>query len=136
MVWNYHDDDVPTPAAEAQVVVAGVPAGVKRVLVEHFRVDETHSNSYTVWKAMGSPARPTQEQEVKLKAAGQLEMMGSPKWVDVNAGEVRICDGDAAAGYFPAADSLVAGLHYGARNCRLHEMQAAIGECSSVVVRS
>jgi xylan 1,4-beta-xylosidase len=90
MLWNYHDDDVPAPATEVQAVVAGVPAGVKRVLLEQFRIDETHSNSYTVWKAMGSPASPTAEQEAKLKAAGQLEMMGSPEWVDVTAGEVRI----------------------------------------------
>jgi xylan 1,4-beta-xylosidase len=90
MVWNYHDDDVSAPAAEVQVVVAGVPPGVKRVLLEHYRVDEAHSNSYTAWKGMGSPARPSEEQEVKLKAAGQLEMMGSPEWVDVSAGEVRI----------------------------------------------
>jgi xylan 1,4-beta-xylosidase len=39
---------------------------------------------------MGSPPRPTPEQEAKLKAAGQLEMMGSPQWVDVAGGEVKI----------------------------------------------
>jgi xylan 1,4-beta-xylosidase len=90
MLWNYHDDDVPASATEVRAVVAGVPAGVKRVLLEQYRIDETHSNAYTVWRAMGSPARPTQEQEAKLKAVGQLEMMGSPQWVDVTAGEVTI----------------------------------------------
>jgi xylan 1,4-beta-xylosidase len=39
---------------------------------------------------MGSPARPTTDQETKLKAAGQLEMMASPEWVDVTAGEVKV----------------------------------------------
>ena len=63
---------------------------MKRVRIEHYRIDETHSNSYTAWKAMGSPARPTPEQEAKLKAAGQLEMMGSPEWMDVSGGEVKI----------------------------------------------
>ena len=90
MLWNYHDDDVAAPATEVEVAIGGVPVGVKRVLLEHYRIDETHSNAYTVWKAMGSPARPTQDQESKLKAAGQLEMMGSPEWVDVTAGEVRV----------------------------------------------
>lgn len=90
MVWNYHDDDLPAVGAEVQVAVAGIPVGVKRVLIEHYRVDETHSNSYTVWKAMGAPPKPTPQQEAKLKAAGQLEMMGSPQWVDVAGGEAKI----------------------------------------------
>ncbi len=39
------------------------------------------------------PARPeavTAEQEAKLRAAGQLEMMGSPEWMDVSSSEVKI----------------------------------------------
>ena len=35
--------------------MAGIPAGVNKVLLQHYRIDETHSNSYTVWKEMGSP---------------------------------------------------------------------------------
>jgi hypothetical protein len=37
----------------------GDSGGVKKVLLEHYRIDETHSNSYSVWKAMGSPQAPT-----------------------------------------------------------------------------
>jgi len=90
MLWNYHDDDVPAPAAEVKVVVTGIPAGVKRVLLERYRIDETHSNAYTVWKAMGSPQSPTAEQYAKLKAAGQLQLLTSPRWLDVGNGEVNI----------------------------------------------
>ena len=90
MVWNYHDDDLPAPGADVQVIVAGVPAGVKKVLLEHYRIDETHSNSYTVWQAMGSPQQPTEEQYAQLKAAGQLELLTSPDWLDVKDGTVTI----------------------------------------------
>ena len=90
MVWNYHDDDLQAAGAPVKVTVAGVPAGVKRVLLEHYRIDETHSNSYTVWKAMGSPQVPTPEQYARLKEAGQLELMGSPEWVDVHEGKLLI----------------------------------------------
>ncbi len=90
MVWNYHDDDVPAPAADAEVTVTGIPAGVKRVLLEHYRIDETHSNSYTVWKNMGSPQAPTPEQYAQLKAAGQLQLLTSPTWLDVANGKVTI----------------------------------------------
>ena len=90
MVWNYHDDDLPAPGADVEVTVAGIPAGVKKVLLEHYRIDDTHSNSYTVWKAMGSPQQPTDEQYAQLKAAGQLELLTSPEWLDVKGGKVTI----------------------------------------------
>jgi xylan 1,4-beta-xylosidase len=90
MVWNYHDDDLPAPGADVQVTIAGIPPGVKKVLLEHYRIDDTHSNSYTVWKAMGSPQQPTEEQYAQLKAAGQLEMLSSPEWLDVKDGKVTI----------------------------------------------
>ena len=90
MVWNYHDDDMPGPAAAVQVTIAGIPAGVKRVLLEHYRIDEEHSNSYTVWKQMGSPQAPTTEQYELLRRAGQLELLTSPWWLDVDQGKVTV----------------------------------------------
>jgi xylan 1,4-beta-xylosidase len=90
MVWNYHDDDRPAPDAAVRLTMEGIPIGVKKVLVQHFRIDETHSNSYTVWKAMGSPQSPTPEQYAKLKAAGQLQLLTSPQWLDVSNGRLTI----------------------------------------------
>ena len=90
MVWNYHDEDLPAPKANVDVTIAGIPAGVKRVLLEHYRIDDTHSNAYTVWKAMGSPQSPTAEQYVRLKAAGQLELLTSPEWLDVGGEAVTV----------------------------------------------
>jgi len=90
MVWNYHDDDLPAPGAAVQVIVTGIPAGVKKVLLEHYRIDDTHSNSYTVWKAMGSPQAPTAEQYARLQEAGHLELLTSPVWLDVSDGKVTI----------------------------------------------
>ena len=90
MLWNYHDDDLPAPDADVQMTISGIPAGVKMVLLEHYRIDDTHSNSYTVWKAMGSPQSPTPEQYAQMKAAGQLELLTSPEWLDVSGGKVTI----------------------------------------------
>jgi xylan 1,4-beta-xylosidase len=90
MLWNYHDDDVPAGGSDVQVTIVGIPAGTKKVLLQHYRIDDTHSNSYTVWKAMGSPQSPTPEQYAKLKAAGQLELLSSPEWLDVSGGKVTI----------------------------------------------
>jgi xylan 1,4-beta-xylosidase len=90
MLWNYHDDDVPAAGSEVKVTIAGIPSGVKRVLLEHYRIDETHSNSYHLWKAMGSPQTPTDAQYAQLKEAGQLELLRSPTWLDVSDGKVTV----------------------------------------------
>lgn len=90
MLWNYNDVDLPAAPAQVQVTVAGIPADVHRVLLEHYRIDTDHSNAYTVWKAMGSPQNPTPEQYAKLKTAGQLQLLDSPRWLDVDHGRVTI----------------------------------------------
>jgi xylan 1,4-beta-xylosidase len=91
MVWDYHDVAEGVGGdAEVEVRVKGLPMGVTRALVERYRMDETHSNAYTAWKAMGSPQTPTAEQVAALKAKGGLELMGSPEWVDVDAGRVVV----------------------------------------------
>lgn len=90
MVWNYHDDDVTTEAAPIDLSIRGVPAGTSKVLVRHYRVDQNHSNAYTVWKDMNSPQKPTPEQYAKLEAAGQLQTFGSPMWVPVKNGELKL----------------------------------------------
>jgi xylan 1,4-beta-xylosidase len=90
LVWNYHDDDVPAPAAEVRLAVAGLPPATSRVLVRHYRIDQDHSNAYTVWKALGSPQSPTPEQYARMEAAGQLTELDSPKWVSSGGGEIPI----------------------------------------------
>jgi len=88
MVWNYHDDDVVSAPATIFLTLAGLPAGAKRVLMRHYRIDQHHSNAYTLWKEMGSPQQPTPQQYAALEAAGQLQMLGSPTWVAPKAGVI------------------------------------------------
>jgi xylan 1,4-beta-xylosidase len=90
LVWNYNDVDGAADAAPTTVNIAGIPPTVHRVLLEHYRLDDTHSNAYTVWKSMGSPQHPTAAQYATLQAAGQLEMLTSPVWVDVDKGHVVV----------------------------------------------
>ncbi len=90
MLWNYHDDDLPATGATVNLTVVGVPANVRRVLIEHYRIDANHSNAYTVWKGMGSPQSPSAEQYAQLMAAGGLELLQSPEWLDSEGGKVSI----------------------------------------------
>ena len=90
LTWDYGDENEPRPAARTVIEVRGIPAGVHRVLLESFRIDHTHSNAYTAWLAMGSPQEPTAAQYKRLKRAGQLELLSSPKWLDVRDGAATI----------------------------------------------
>jgi xylan 1,4-beta-xylosidase len=90
LAWNYHDDDVPAPEARVRLEIAGIPHAATRVLVRHYRIDDTHSNAWTAWKDMGSPQHPTPEQYARLEAAGQLQMTDSPRWVDVRGGRTTL----------------------------------------------
>jgi xylan 1,4-beta-xylosidase len=71
LIWNYHDDDLPAPAAPIRLSVEGLPAG--RATVTHHRIDEEHSNSYAVWLKMGSPQKPTPSQLAELEKASELQ---------------------------------------------------------------
>jgi xylan 1,4-beta-xylosidase len=81
MVWNYHDDDIPGAAEAIEINIDGLAA--TKITVTEYRIDNEHSNSYELWKKMGSPQNPNKEQIAELEKAGQLQMMGKPKKLQV-----------------------------------------------------
>ena len=85
MVWHYHDDNAPAPDAPVTVTIKGIP--VQKVQLQHYRIDQTFSNSYEAWKTMGSPKNPTAKQIAELEKAGQLQTIGPPETVTVANGE-------------------------------------------------
>jgi xylan 1,4-beta-xylosidase len=88
MVWNYHDDDVMAPPTRIQLTVENVP--VARVLLHHYRIDETHSNAYTKWLGLGAPQQVSKSQQALLEEAGKLQMLTAPQWVRVEKGVATI----------------------------------------------
>ncbi len=75
MLWNYHDDDTIGRVANVQLSISEVPS--KKVIITQYQIDDKHSNSYEVWKAMGSPENPTTNQIRTLEKAGQLEQIST-----------------------------------------------------------
>jgi xylan 1,4-beta-xylosidase len=90
LAWNYHDDDVAAPDAAVRLSVAGLPDAARRVRLQHYRIDRQHSNAYERWKQMGSPQSPSTEQYAALETAGQLELLESPRWIDVRGGKAEV----------------------------------------------
>jgi len=90
LVWNYHDDDLPSPDASVDLAIEGLPSDAKRALLEHFRVDSTHSDAFTVWKDMGSPQVLSEGDRSRLQNAGQLQLLTSPAWMPISEREVHL----------------------------------------------
>jgi len=91
MVWNYHDNDVPAAPGQIELKISNIPTiSSQQVLLTHYRIDNKFSNSYEVWKSMGSPQNPTKEQIEILERSGQLEMYTSPEYVKTTNGEMQI----------------------------------------------
>jgi xylan 1,4-beta-xylosidase len=74
----------------------------RRYRLEHFRIDETHSNILSAWDAIGRPDWPDAGGWQKLRSADHLEAIGSPKVLDVRNGALT----DAFALPMPAASLL------------------------------
>jgi xylan 1,4-beta-xylosidase len=90
MVWHYHDDDVAGPDAAVELSVAGLPAGASGAKLTHYRIDETHSNSYGAWKRMGSPIAPNEQRYAELQEASKLATLGEAASVTLDHGAGKV----------------------------------------------
>jgi xylan 1,4-beta-xylosidase len=90
LVWHYHDDDLPGPAAAVELTVQGLDKSVKGARLAHYRIDGEHSNAYTAWQTMGSPKEPSAEQRAALRKAAELAPLEDPKPVEVRGGQAVV----------------------------------------------
>jgi len=88
LVWNYHDEDVQGAGSPVELTLQGLSG--KKALLTHYRIDALHSNSYEVWKKMGSPQSPTFEQIQTLEKSGKLEMLDKPKTIKIKDGQATV----------------------------------------------
>jgi len=89
LVWNYHDNnDLNVPPSPISINIDNIPTD--QALLNHYRIDQELSNSYSLWKNMGSPQNPSAEQLEDLENAGQLQLLSSPEWVKIKNGKTMI----------------------------------------------
>jgi xylan 1,4-beta-xylosidase len=87
LLWHYHDDDVPGPDARVLLHLDRLPVASGAVRASGYQVDETHSNAFSCWKALGSPAAPDEAQYLRMQAAGRLATIaGMPATLQVTGG--------------------------------------------------
>ena len=86
MVWNYHDDALPKPDAQISFNISNAFPGCKEAKLTHYRIDQSHTNAYSTWLAMGSPQDPTDHQYATLQVAGELQMLTQPTTIKMAEG--------------------------------------------------
>jgi xylan 1,4-beta-xylosidase len=87
LLWHYHEDDVPGPAAAVELQISGLPAAVT---LTHYRIDAEHSNAFEIWKRVGSPQTPSAEVYSQLEQAGHLARVETPALPPVQNGQTTI----------------------------------------------
>ncbi len=87
ILWNYHDDENKKNDAMVDLILDHLPA--KKVKMKSYLVDQNHSNSYSLWKEMGSPQTLSPVQLRRLEAGGHLQKNNSDKLIKVNNGTLR-----------------------------------------------
>lgn len=85
MIWNYHDMNITREISLVNINLKNLP--VKKATLYHYRVDQEHSNSYEVWKKMGSPQNPSSEQYAQLEESGRLQQYDDPEKIKIKNGE-------------------------------------------------
>ncbi len=73
LVWRHTDDQyrADDEVAKVDLAVAGLAASSYRI--EHYRIDQDHSNAHTIWRALGSPQDPSEAELSAIKQRQGLE---------------------------------------------------------------
>ncbi len=90
LVWHYHDDDLSGPSASVDIKIDGLSVQSGKMRLEHFRIDQEHSNAFAAWQRLGSPQKPTPQQYAQLEKAGQLATLPSSAVIPVQDRSARI----------------------------------------------
>jgi len=91
LAWHYHDDDVAGPDAAVTLSLEGLGLKQGTAKLQHFRIDAAHSNAFTAWQRLGSPAAPSPAQYEQLQTASQLtRLAGAPASLDVAGGRASL----------------------------------------------
>ncbi len=90
LVWHYHDADLPGPDADVSLTLSGLPVVSGQAHFQRYLIDHDHSNSFTAWQAMGSPAQPSPAQYSVLEKAGHLAVLGAPASIAIDHGTVTV----------------------------------------------
>lgn len=90
LVWRHTDDQYQTDEASATVQVSITGLTDSEYLLRHHRIDAEHSNSHTIWSALGSPQVPSETEIAQIKARQGLEELEAERRVIPTGGTLEL----------------------------------------------
>ena len=81
MIYNYDENVDDRELKKVQLSITLPFSGSYRL--KHYRIDENHSNAYTIWKKMGRPYNPNETQLKQIKDRQGLELLEAEKSIKV-----------------------------------------------------
>jgi len=90
LIWHYHDSGAPGMAVNVELTIDKIQPRSGKAKIEHYRIDDDHSNAYTVWKKSGSPQNPSEELVKKLKEASELTLLTPVSEVNYTDGQYTL----------------------------------------------
>lgn len=90
LIWHYHDSGAPGNEVNIELTIEQIKPETGKAKVEHYRIDDDHSNAYTVWKKMGSPQNPSEEQIKMLKEASKLTLLNPVSEANYSNGQFTL----------------------------------------------
>ncbi len=90
MLWHYHDDDIEGPDARIRLRMDNIPVRNGKLRTTCYLVDGSHSNAYTKWIEMGSPAAPSLQQKNILLEESELALLPDLKSIKVKNGQADV----------------------------------------------
>lgn len=88
MVYNYNQDV--NDRENRKVELSVIFPSSKSYRLSHYRIDENHSNAYTVWKSLGRPLTPDESQMSQIKAKQGLELYEPVKNIKPSDNKITI----------------------------------------------
>ncbi len=79
LIYNHHDDWDRTSEVQINLDIQNMPFTANDVTVQHYRIDEHHSNAYSEWLNQGKPMYPDNEQYEAIKSKDKLEHLQKPQ---------------------------------------------------------
>ncbi|MCX7872789.1 MAG: beta-xylosidase [Verrucomicrobiae bacterium] len=90
LVWHYHDNGTTGEDVNVELTIDNLKPASGKARIEHYRIDENHSNAYTVWKKLGSPQNPTEDQIKMVKEASNLVLFEPGKEINYIGGQYSL----------------------------------------------
>ena len=88
MIYNYNQNVDDEELKDVELTVNLTAS--KSYRLSHYRIDENHSNAYTIWKQLGRPWTPDREQMELIKSRQGLELCEPVRRVDPNNKRISI----------------------------------------------